>query len=202
MIHAQRQPGSLADCTGAALPREKGLVVRNRYPILMLEPAGARGLRTLWFRDAGSSVLPLARNDFVPVRPVMGAHARAALLLVRVIIGTRARLQVFPVFRFLRVALLFLLVPRSHCFAAPYSQRLVRSAAPSGQLPPRRHRAPARGRYRVAVGPSERERDGRETESDQVGGPTAACGRHKAHRRPAQAAPAADRFSDPLLVRN
>jgi hypothetical protein len=202
MIHAQRQPRSLADRAGAALPREKGLVVRNRYAIPMLEPAGARGLRTLWFRGAGSSVLPLARNDFVPVRPVMGAHARATLLLVRVIKRTRVRPQVFPVFRVFRVALLFLLVPRSHCFAAPCSQRLVRLAAPGGRL--RAHDGIARRHAGDAAGPSgrsERERDGRKTESDQVDWPTAARGRDKAHRRPARDAPAADCRSDPVVAR-
>jgi hypothetical protein len=202
MIHAQRQPRSLADRAGAALPREKGLVVRRRYPIHTLESACARDPGIRRFDDAGRSSPPRARNDFVPVRQVIGAHVRTTLLLMCVIRGTRARQPLFPVFRVFRVALSSLLVRRSHWLAAPCSQRLVRLAAPGDRHPvARQHCAPAcAGDAAWPSGRSERERDGRKTESDQVDRPTAARGRHKAHRRPAQAAPAADRCADPLLV--
>jgi hypothetical protein len=181
MIHAQRQPRSLADRAGAALPREKGLVVRRRYPIHTLESACARDPGIRRFDDAGRSSPPRARNDFVPVRQVIGAHVRTTLLLMCVIRGTRARQPLFPVFRVFRVALSSLLVRRSHWLAAPCNQRLVRLAAPSGRHPvARRHCAPARGRWRAAVGPKRAgggwASDG---ERDQVDRPTAARGRDK-----------------------
>jgi hypothetical protein len=172
MINAQRQPRSLADRAGAALPREKGLVVRKRYPIHTLEPACARDPRIFRFDPAGGSCPPHARNDFVPVRQVIGAHIRSTLLLMRAIRGARGRQLAFPVFRVVRIALLSLVVRRSHWLAAPCSQRLVRSAAPMGRHPVAgQHCAPARaGDAARPSGRSERERDGRKTESDQVRG--------------------------------
>jgi hypothetical protein len=49
--------------------------------------ACARDPGILRFDNAGGSLLPHAREDFVAVRQVIGAHVRTALLLMRGIRG-------------------------------------------------------------------------------------------------------------------